>query len=82
MSSRIFKIGTRTSLLAWRQSEMVRDLIQRNVPDATVELHGIQTRGDQIQDQPLTELEGKTLLLSSIARWNQVTDITVHSLKV
>ena len=83
MAQRQFKIGTRTSLLAWRQSEMMRDLIQKHHPLAQVALHGIQTRGDQIQDRPLTELEGKDFFVAELdkALIAGETDLTVHSLK-
>ncbi len=83
MAPRLFKIGTRTSLLAWRQSEMMRDLIQKHHPTAQVALHGIQTRGDQIQDRPLTELEGKDFFVAELdkALIAGETDLTVHSLK-
>ena len=83
MAQRQLKIGTRTSLLAWRQSEMMRDLIQKHHPHVSVVLQGIQTRGDQIQDRPLTELEGKDFFVAELdkALIAGETDLTVHSLK-
>ena len=83
MKQRHFKIGTRTSLLAWRQSEMMRDLIISHHPEVDISLEGIQTRGDQIQDRPLTELEGKDFFVAELDRALLAgeTDFTIHSLK-
>ena len=83
MKHRHFKIGTRTSLLAWRQSEMVRDLIQSHYPEIDISMEGIQTRGDQIQDRPLTELEGKDFFVAELDKVLLAgeTDFTIHSLK-
>ncbi len=83
MKHRHFKIGTRTSLLAWRQSEMMRDFILTHHPELNIEMKGIQTRGDQIQDRPLTELEGKDFFVAELDRALLAgeTDFTIHSLK-
>lgn len=80
--SKMFKIGTRGSLLAVTQSQITQKQIQEKTGlDFTIET--IKTQGDVITDKPLWQLEGKdfftkeldaSLLLKKI-------DLVIHSYK-
>lgn len=77
------RIGSRASKLALWQSENVRQLLIRAVPDLSVEISEIVTRGDQDRTTPLPAIGGKglfTLELEEAIRDNKI-DIAVHSLK-
>lgn len=81
--SKTLKLGTRRSLLAWAQSGWVASEIERLNPGTRVELVGIDTRGDQIQDVPLQSIPGKDFFVAELdeqLRSGRV-DLTVHSLK-
>ncbi len=77
------KIGTRTSLLAMAQSRLVARLLRKHNPGLTIELVGIQTRGDQTLDVPLSQMEGKDFFVAELdqALINRTVDCTVHSMK-
>jgi len=77
------KLGTRRSLLAMAQSKLVaRELEQQN-PDLTIELVGIETRGDRTLDVPLSSMEGKDFFVAELDRalLNGEIDFSVHSMK-
>ncbi len=77
------KLGTRKSLLALAQSRAVATEIEAANPGLKVELVGIETRGDRIQDVPLSKVEGKEFFVAELdeALHRGETDLTVHSLK-
>ncbi len=79
----VLKLGTRRSLLAMAQSRWVALQIEKNNPGISVELVGIDTRGDQIQDVPLQSVEGKDFFVAEIdaALKSKEVDLTVHSFK-
>ncbi len=79
----VLKLGTRRSLLAWAQSGQVAREIERLNPGLRVELVGIDTMGDKIQDIPLQKVEGKEFFVAEIdqALRAGAVDLTVHSLK-
>ena len=83
MLGRALRLGTRRSALAWAQSLWVAERIQATNPNAHVELVPIDTRGDRITDQPLSQVEGKEFFSAEIdaALLAGEVDITVHSLK-
>jgi hydroxymethylbilane synthase len=83
MSAGTLKLGTRTSKLAWAQSSWVANQLQVLHPGLKVELIGITTRGDVIQDRPLQEAEGKDFFVKELdhALLNGEVDICVHSFK-
>ena len=62
MTKTTLKIGTRRSLLAWAQSGWVARELERLNPGVRVELVGIDTRGDKIQDVPLSAVAGQGVL--------------------
>ncbi len=81
--SKVLRLGTRRSLLAWAQSSWVAREIERLNPGVRVELVGIDTRGDQIQDVSLQKVEGKDFFVAELddnLRAGTV-DLSVHSMK-
>jgi hydroxymethylbilane synthase len=83
MPSRVLKLGTRRSALARAQSAAVARELERLHPGLIVELIGIDTRGDRIQDRPLSSVEGKEFFTAEIDRalLDGSVDFTVHSYK-
>lgn len=77
------KCGTRKSLLAWSQSQWVAQEIEKLNPGLTIELIGIETKGDKILDIPLNKVEGKDFFVAELDKELQSknVDFTVHSLK-
>jgi hydroxymethylbilane synthase len=75
------RIGTRGSRLALAQTYMVQKAIQNKLPDAETEIVIIRTKGDEVQDKPLSEIGGKGVFVSKIecALLNNEIDIAVHS---
>ncbi|HYN87639.1 MAG TPA: hydroxymethylbilane synthase [Ardenticatenaceae bacterium] len=76
-------IGTRGSPLALAQTELVIAALCALHPGATFETRRITTRGDQIQDRPLSQVGGKGLFVKEIeeALLSGAIDMAVHSLK-
>lgn len=83
VKNRILKLGTRKSLLARAQSAWVARELERLNPTIQVQLVGIETQGDRIQDIPLSKIEGKEFFVAEIdqALISGEVDLTVHSLK-
>src|SRR6185437_6346262 len=83
MSPRALKLGTRRSALARAQSGAVARELERLHPGLSVELIGIDTRGDKILEQPLATVEGKEFFTAEIdaALLRGDVDFTVHSYK-
>ena len=83
MHRRSLRLGTRRSALARAQSGLVARQLERLHPGLTVELIGIDTRGDRILDRPLSQLEGKEFFTAEIdaALLRAEVDFTVHSFK-
>jgi len=80
---RILKLGTRRSLLAMAQSQWVAKEVEKTNPGVRVELVGIETRGDQILDIPLSQVEGKEFFVAELdeSLMHGRVDFTVHSMK-
>ncbi len=83
MTQRPLRLGTRRSLLARAQSSAVARMLERLHPGLSVELVGIDTRGDRILDTPLSQVEGKEFFTAEIdaALREGKVDLTVHSYK-
>ena len=83
MSNKIIKIGTRFSALALYQSNLVKDLLEKNNSDIKVELVKMSTKGDRILDVPLPKIGDKGLFTQELddALRNGDIDMAVHSLK-
>lgn len=77
------RLGTRRSLLALSQSGWVASEVARLNPGFTVELVGIDTRGDKVLDVPLTQVQGKEFFVAELdtALRSGEVDFSVHSMK-
>ena len=81
------KIGTRASLLALYQANLVKDKIKQLFDDQNkkidIEIKTIKTSGDKILTASLSNFGGKGLFVKEIeeALFNDDIDIAVHSLK-
>jgi hydroxymethylbilane synthase len=82
-SNHVLRLGTRGSLLARSQSQMVADDLMRLHPGLRVELIIIKTSGDQVQDKPLADIGGKGLFTKELeqALLEKHIDFAVHSFK-
>lgn len=83
MTENLVRIATRKSKLALWQAHHVRDELRRLHPGLEVELVGMTTQGDRIQDAPLAKLGGKGLFVKELEQGmlSGQADIAVHSLK-
>ncbi len=83
MKNRIIRIGSRESVLAVIQSELVIKEIKRVCPDVETELVTMKTTGDMILDRSLEQIGGKGLFVKELDRalLEGRCDLTVHSLK-
>jgi hydroxymethylbilane synthase len=77
------RLGTRGSLLARTQSQIVANAVEKAHPGVHVELVTIRTTGDRITDQPLHDVGGKGLFTKEIeqALLSGDVDFAVHSFK-
>jgi hydroxymethylbilane synthase len=76
-------IATRESALALWQAEHIRTRLTALYPHATIDLLGVTTQGDRVQDRPLATMGGKGLFIKEleIAMAEGRADLAVHSLK-
>lgn len=76
-------IATRESRLALWQAEHVQAKLSALLPNTTVELLKMTTRGDQILDRTLSKVGGKGLFVKELetALLDGRADLAVHSLK-
>ena len=76
-------IATRESRLALWQAEYVQAKLSALLPNTTVELLKMTTRGDQILDRTLSKVGGKGLFVKELetALLDGRADLAVHSLK-
>ena len=79
----VIRLGTRGSMLARMQSQMMADELMRLHPGVRVELVIVKTSGDRIQDRPLHEMGGKGLFTKELeqALLAREVDFAVHSFK-
>jgi len=79
----VLRIGTRASKLALVQAQWVLKRISTEYPDLELELVTVKTKGDRVQDRPLSTIGGKGLFVKEIeeALQRKDIDIAVHSLK-
>ncbi len=77
------RIATRGSKLALWQAEHIKSTLQSKYPSLDVTLEIIKTKGDKIQDVPLSQVGGKGLFVKEIeeALLDGRADIAVHSMK-
>ena len=76
-------IASRESRLAMWQAQHVQARLQALYPEATIEILGMTTKGDQILDRPLSQIGGKGLFIKEleVAMQEGRADLAVHSLK-
>jgi hydroxymethylbilane synthase len=81
--SKTLRLGTRGSLLARAQSQLIADDLMQHWPGLKVELQLIQTSGDVIVDRPLYDDGGKGLFTKELeqALLQDKIDFAVHSYK-
>ena len=77
------RLGTRGSLLARTQSQLVASELEKRHKGLAVELVILKTTADQIQDKPLYEFGGKGLFTKELEQALQrgEVDLAVHSFK-
>jgi len=82
-STHTLRLGTRGSVLAKTQSQLVASELEKRHKNLVVELIILKTSGDQIQDKPLYEFGGKGLFTKEIeqALQRNEIDVAVHSFK-
>ncbi len=82
-ASSVLRLGTRGSLLARSQSQLVANMLAQMHAGLSVELVVISTSGDQIADRPLHEVGGKGLFVKELeqALLAGQIDLAVHSFK-
>ncbi len=80
---RKIRVGSRDSLLALVQTQMVIDAIRAYDPEIEVELVKMKTTGDKILDKTLDQVGGKGLFVKELddALLSRQVDLTVHSFK-
>jgi len=81
--NRVIRIGSRDSVLAIRQAEIVMEAVKESVPDTQFKLVKVKTTGDKILDMRLDMIGGKGLFIKELeqALANGDIDIAVHSYK-
>ncbi len=83
MTTKLVRIATRGSMLALRQSGMMKAALEKIWPEIRFELQTIKTTGDKITDVPLSRVGGKGLFVKEIedALLDGSADLAVHSMK-
>ena len=83
MPERKIKIGTRSSLLALKQAEWVKEKIKNNFFELDIEIVKIKTYGDKLPDKPLSEFSKNDMFTKEIeeALLKEEIDVAVHSMK-
>lgn len=79
----IIRIGSRESVLAVTQAEIVKHAVMKACPQLRAEIITMKTTGDKILDRNLEEIGGKGLFVKELdqALLEGKIDISVHSLK-
>jgi hydroxymethylbilane synthase len=82
-SQTTLRLGTRGSVLAKTQSQLIADELEKRNPGLAVELVVVKTSGDAITDRPLHAFGGKGLFTKEIelALLERHVDFAVHSFK-
>ncbi|MDU5337272.1 hydroxymethylbilane synthase [Enterococcus sp.] len=80
---RRLKVGTRKSPLAMKQTQIVVKLLKEKHPSLEIEIVGLSTKGDRLQQAPLTQIGGKGVFVKEVEYQLQQKqiDFAVHSLK-
>lgn len=80
---KLIRVGTRRSLLALAQTNIVKEKIEQAFPEIAVEIVKIDTKGDQLLDRSLTSFGGKGVFTAELEAelLSGAIDIAVHSAK-
>jgi len=80
---RTITIGTRASKLALAQTEIVHASLLGLGPDLDIRIEHVTTKGDVVQDRPLSEIGGNGLFVTQIEEALRAgrLDLAVHSAK-
>lgn len=83
MSKSKIVVGSRGSVLALTQTNMVIDKLKEKFPNTEFEILKITTKGDRILDKTLSKIGGKGLFIKEIetALMEEKIDIAIHSMK-
>ena len=78
----VIRIGTRESLLAVAQAQMLKLYIEKNHPKYQAVLVKMKTTGDRILDRSLEAIGGKGLFVNELVAslLEGRSDLSVHSL--
>ena len=76
-------VGSRASILALTQTNLVINALKKYYPETEFEVVKITTKGDRILDKTLSKIGGKGLFIKEIemALEEGTIDIAVHSMK-
>ena len=79
----VFRVGTRKSRLALRQTEIIIDALKKRHPDCEFVVKPIVTQGDRDLDSSLQKIGGKGVFVKEIERelLDGTIDFAAHSLK-
>lgn len=80
---RTLRVGSRKSALAMKQTQLVVEAIKKKHPEWSFEIIGFSTKGDRMQQTPLSKIGGSGVFVKEVERQLQtkVIDFAVHSLK-
>src|SRR5699024_4898695 len=80
---RQIRIGSRESILAVRQAQIVKEELLKASPGLEIEIVTMKTTGDRILDKSLEKIGGKGLFVKELdyALLEGKIDLAVHSLK-
>lgn len=83
MIEKMVRIGTRGSLLALAQTDIVIEKLKDRYPELTIEKVVLHTQGDAILDKPLIDFGGKGVFVNAFeeALQEETIDLAVHSAK-
>lgn len=78
-----YRVGTRGSKLALRQTQIVIEALQAANPEDTYEVVVIHTKGDRMQNRPLEAIGGKGIFVEEIEKelLEDTIQMAVHSMK-
>ncbi|NLD31156.1 MAG: hydroxymethylbilane synthase [Trichococcus flocculiformis] len=77
------RVGTRSSALALKQTELVIEALKRVEPSVDIDVVGITTKGDRLVHVPLAQIGGKGVFVKEVEAQllDGTIDFAVHSLK-
>lgn len=81
--SKVVRVGSRESVLAVKQAEIVMNAVKRHNPCIEFQLVKISTKADRLQERSLDSIGGKGLFIKELEHslMNHEIDIAVHSYK-